>query len=379
MVAQFQGGFASPGVYQFPFAFNLHPSLPSSVVVSGHDHAALFYGVEVQLHRPNVFKHDLAHRCNFDVIANIPHAITPEMTRDVQEVNCCCCCGQGTVALGAHLQRNAFSANEIVVVVVEINNQSSTEVSRITVQLIEHTRFYAEGHGAHKCYTLAEATLPMVPAGSGFGSFNGTNPQIVQLHLPLQFPHCSMRSRLMQVEHMVEIKAHTGFGMNNPCINLPVTLHRSPLIALASAPMPHPADGDVPHAPPIPYSPDAAALHSPVQLDVAPSAPALPSIMQEQAMQAAPGVQMQPGMDARTMAVQQAPMQQPLMGGFSPSQDFQAGQGGQGCQQQQAFNHGYQQQQVMGGFSPSQDFQSSQGGQEYQQQQAFQGMQPRGV
>lgn len=325
-MAKFPNGSVSPGLYQFPFNFALHAMLPSSVYVSGHDHAALFYGVEVQLVRPNIFKHDLVHRCNFDVIAHVPHPITPAMIMDSQNVNCCCCIHRGNVSLGARLERNAFAANEAVVVVWQLENASSRPISQILIELKETCRFFAEGHSAHKCHTLVQLTLPAIPAGGGFGDWNGTSHQLSQLQLPPMFPHCSLSSRLLQVTHSVVVTAKMPFGINNPVISLPVTLHRSPFVAVGSAPLPHPADADVPQVPVIPYSPDSAALGSPVPIDMTPSAPIAPlacppqgdPTWQTSEQSVAPQMIMHSGaqtqqVTAQAQAMAAVPMQQPLM------------------------------------------------------------------
>mmetsp|Transcript_110403 Transcript_110403/g.191397 ORF Transcript_110403/g.191397 Transcript_110403/m.191397 type:complete len:426 (+) Transcript_110403:89-1366(+) len=329
LVAYFPQKVVSPGLYQFPFQFMLHPSLVSSCLVPGHNNAGVFYGVEVQLHRPNIFKHDLVHRSFFDLVAHVPHPITPAILFDRKGVNCCCCISKGNVSLGAHLQQNAFRANEPIVVIIQFENASTAEVRHINVELKERIHFVAEGHCDTKLHTLASTFLPAVPPSEGFGDWNGTPPVQVQLQVP-PVQHCSLRTTLLQVDHFVEIRAQTPFGITNPTIDLPVTLHRSPaVVSMMNAMTQHPAN-QVPLAPLAQYhlNPDALASPGEIQMQQ-PSAPVAPvGIDINQAFTGAPmptQMVMQPGapgardlMEARVapvgeVAAQPAPMQQPLM------------------------------------------------------------------
>lgn len=274
-VARFANGVAPPGMYQFPFQFNLHPSLPSSVYVEGHDNASIMYGVEVRLVRPGIFKPDLVHRTMFDLIAHVPHPITPDYTIDRQDVNCCCCFGKGSVTMSAALEQNAFRANEPVNVRVQFENQSSSEVQRIDVEVHEDVYFTAMGEGERKVRTIASATLPeSIPAGGGFGENLGTDHKLVNIRLP-PFNHCTLRSRLLTITHCVRVRAITPFGITNPSIDLPVTLHRSGLAQAAFSPPLHEGEelgfGEI-----MAYHPDSNAMQSPFALDFAPSAPVAP-------------------------------------------------------------------------------------------------------
>jgi len=279
-IAIFPGGFVNPGLYQFPFQFALHPSLPSSVDVwKGSDHAKNFYGVEVLLNRPGIFHRDLVHATYFDLIANVPHPIVPQWTSDVQRVNCCCCFPRGEIELGAALEKNAFRACEAVNVRCQIYNNASVEVQRIVVCLRERTQFRAHGHHTTAYLCLAQQSLPGVPPGGGFGDRLGTPPTVVSLFLPAVFPHCSLRTPLLQVEHYVEVRADTPFGVNNPSVILPVTLHRSGE-TMAFAPMdPHPEDIIHVEAP-VAYNPVATAMASPGAIPEQPLVAVMPNAEQ---------------------------------------------------------------------------------------------------
>lgn len=274
-VARFANGVAPPGMYQFPFQFQLHPSLPSSVYVEGYDNASIMYGVEVRLARPGIFKHDLVHRSMFDLIAQVPHPITPDYTIDRQNITCCCCFGKGSVTMSSALEQNAFRANEPINVRVQFENQSSSEVQRIEVEVHEDVYFTAMGERERKVRTIASASLPeAIPAGGGFGENLGTQHKMVQIRLP-PFNHCTLRSRLLTITHCVRVRAITPFGITNPSIDLQVTLHRSGLVQAAFSPPLHEGE-ELGFVELLPYQPDLNAMQSPFATDLAPSAPVAP-------------------------------------------------------------------------------------------------------
>lgn len=332
-VAKFADNKAPSGMYQFPFSFQLHPALPSSVYVEGRDHASIMYGVEVRLNRPGFFQPTLVHKAMFDMIAHVPHPVTPQYTMDKQAVNCCCCIGKGSIMMSAALERNAFRSNEPITVRIQLHNESSSEVQCIVVEVHEDAWFTAQGHRAHRARTIAEARLPEpIPAGGGFGENLGTDPKVVSIRLP-PFNHCTLRSPLLSITHVVRVRADTPFGITNPSIDLPVTLHRSGLVQAAFAPPLH--DGEeFGFGAPIDYKPNPSAMHSPIPVELTPSAPVAPWIDQPAPVQEqmdggwapaaeAPGVVRAIAVDSQALQQQgniefsQQALQQP--GAYEPS------------------------------------------------------------
>lgn len=232
----------------------------------------------MQLERPG-FKRNLLHKALFDLVAHVPHPIVPEITLDTKNVKTCCLFGQGRVTIGAALERNAFRANEAVLVRVEIDNQSSVSVQQVVVQLRECITFRARGHETSVRSILAKETLGPVHPGEGYGRIKKTQPLIVTLCLPRAFLHCTVATKVLQVHHFVEIRAETGLFNSTPTVTLPVTLHRSGVFT-PSAPLLLDDDG-VGVAPLGDYLPNPAALGSPVPVDSA----AAPSAVAQQAFQ----------------------------------------------------------------------------------------------
>lgn len=284
LVARFPSG-ANPGFYQFPFSFQLHPALPSSANVGGVDSAQLTYGIEVHLERPGMFQRDLVQRTYFDLAAQVPHAIVGTRVLDEQNVKCCCCIHRGSMQLSAHLEKNAFCASEAVQVIVELQNRSSRQAKLVNIEVKETISFRAQGHASQRRNTLAAATLPAVAPGSALSATH------VVLRLPPQFNHCSLQTSIMQITHHVEVRADTPCCNGNPAVKLPVKLYRSPCAMAFQAPPSVRHDETVHFVQALPYSPDSAAMTSPVSWPVIQAPAVVPSSAQ---------------------ALQYAPMQQPM-------------------------------------------------------------------
>lgn len=181
--------------------------------------------------------------------------------------------------MSAALERNAFRANEPITVRVQFENQSSEVVQKIEVDLEEMIKFtaHAQDYGpveGCKTETIASASLlePIAPKG-GFGQSMGTAPKVVSITLP-PFKHCTLRSNLIEITHTVRVRAITGWGITNPELDLPVTLHRSGVVQAAFRPPLH--QGEMAFGALMPYQPDQNAMQSPYALKLAPSAAVMP-------------------------------------------------------------------------------------------------------
>jgi len=315
-IARFMNSMLPPGTYEFPFEFQLHPALPSSVFLEpgvnfdGESHASIMYGVEVQLTRPGFLQPTLGYKTAFDLIAQVPHPITPQYTIDKQGVSCCFCIGKGSITLSAALEFNAFRADEMVNVRIQIHNASETTVQGIVVEVHEDAWFTAilGNHRikrAQKIRILAEAKLPesIQPKG-GFGEAFGTEPKVVSIRLP-PFSHCTLKSQRLTITHRVRVRADTPYDYTSPSIDLPVTLHRSNVVQAAFAPPRHEGE-DVDFAPAIAYNPNPNAMQSPIAMDSKPSAPVAPQGFEGEAP---PPQQMM----AQQAMQQQGDLKQPLL------------------------------------------------------------------
>lgn len=243
LVARFPNSLVEKGDYCFPFEFLLHSTLPSSCAVSceeGQDYGALLYSVEVHLLKPSSFAPEIVHRTYFDVLAGVPDTVIPAWTENYQDGTCCFCLSHGSINLSARLVKDAFTSTDPIILECQVSNQTPENVSGVDISIYEDRILTAESRGEIKTVLLATVAMPAIPPGMGFGQWDGTSPRIAEVHIP-PTGHCSMSARCMKLRHYVQVQATTARG-NGPTVELPLTLHRSPLVDPAQNVRPHSAE-----------------------------------------------------------------------------------------------------------------------------------------
>mmetsp|Transcript_88926 Transcript_88926/g.194868 ORF Transcript_88926/g.194868 Transcript_88926/m.194868 type:complete len:391 (-) Transcript_88926:293-1465(-) len=277
-VATFPGE-AAPGLYQFPFQFVLHPSLPSSTNLpdSFGDSACLAYSVAVVLERPGFTTSNLVSRAMLEVNEAIPRAITPARATDVKIVNLACCIPRGDMQLTGSLSHNAFCGNEAVLLQVELDNRSSEDIDCIAIELKEYISFRANSHSSSRQNILAATRLPGLAAGSKMPNTS------VSLTLPPSFANSTLRTQLLTISHVVEVRADTPCCKSNPALQLPVTLYRAPEVAAFVVPPQLHQGEEISYAQPVPYHPNSNAMGSPILVQASVVNPAPPTMLEASA------------------------------------------------------------------------------------------------
>jgi len=259
-VASFPGD-AEPGLYQFPFQFTLHPSLPSSARSGwGGNEGSLIYGVGVQLERPGFMQWDLVNRTIFEVASAPPPTSAPMQKMDIQDVNMCCCIPKGNMELNSSLPFTVLAGQQAMQLQVSVKNPSSQDISKVAVELVEKVWLSANGHTTDARSVLVATNLQGIPAGSNM-------EQVVPLGLPPSFPNSTTDTAIMKVSHHIEVRADTPCCITNPALVLPVTLCKPLQVSAFASGLPGPVGGDqqaIPFVQALPYQPNASAMGSPI-------------------------------------------------------------------------------------------------------------------
>jgi hypothetical protein len=145
----------SPGAELFyPFEIALPPDLPSSLHVDGSytSKCAISYMVMARLYRKGMLNRDVKANAVFPVVmvaregekqdASSPKLVGP----DTQRVGCCGCNYRGSMSLATAADRVLLSPGHAVEVKTAVKNDSVVEVQHISVNLIRHAHWEAEGH-----------------------------------------------------------------------------------------------------------------------------------------------------------------------------------------------------------------------------------------
>ena len=144
-IYQFIGGTAIAGQYTFPFQVQLPMNVPSSCNYTNYDASQSLgkvkYSLEARLTpinpdtiQPMKFKQTLIVR---QLPPPIPKSSSAEYSDEVN--SCCCCCSSGTVRMRSQWDKTAYTPQETVRIMAEIDNSNvSKEITKIKIQLRQH-------------------------------------------------------------------------------------------------------------------------------------------------------------------------------------------------------------------------------------------------
>ena len=173
--------------------------------------------------------------------------------------------------LGAHLNKNAYSAGEQASVTYEVNNASSSRVEKVQVELVATVRATASGHSFVRRNVLAIMTCSAIEAHEGFGSHRPEGGPAKQflLQIPSECPYPSVSVTCLHIEYNIVITASTAFCVTNPTIGLTVTLYQQKLqqnVMVQGSPHAEEIDNPADDYPPplyasVAYVPDSHALY----------------------------------------------------------------------------------------------------------------------
>lgn len=266
--SQFPTGRAEVGRYQIPFEFNIPPAAPSSVIVPliNRDSATITHMITVGIDVNG--KTYYVHSVPFQVKSLVTHPIVSTMTEDKQDVNFLCCFNRGTIFLGAMLQKNAYHAGEMASITYEVDNNSSSLVEGVQVDLIATVSASAKSHRFVRTKVLASRNTNSIAPHSGFGSHRPENgpPQVLDIKIPHDCPYPSVDLPTLRINFLLRIRAVTATCVTDPTICLQLTVYQqhiqqATLVQGFVNEMESPDYYGAPMHTSVAYLPDSHALH----------------------------------------------------------------------------------------------------------------------
>eukprot|EP00052_Salpingoeca_macrocollata_P000472 m.20431 g.20431 ORF g.20431 m.20431 type:complete len:438 (+) comp10548_c0_seq2:79-1392(+) len=295
------GGSVMPGQYSFPFQFTLPTSLPGSFDCRSHhrSHGQVFYTAKAECKVAGMFSSNLRHSQPITVQALLNQNISPIIAKQHKDVNCCCCFNRGSADIAVHVEKNAYAPGEVANVICEVANNSTEDITVISVQLVRAMTLRAHGRTFTASDVVSQNSYPGVPKQT---SRDHSNP----LRLPLQLANqlaASVTSRLVNCTYTVSVVFETGgCCIGNLSVSVPVKIY---------APQPQ-IEQWFTEAPAFWNNPQQFPL---TQVNIPPPAynalPAPPGVVNQQ-----PGTEFTPAMEQRSYP---PPPQQ----GYPPSQQQQ--------------------------------------------------------
>ena len=129
------------GRYEYKFAFNLPPSLPSSFE-GGTGHIG--YMVEAKVDRPWKFDHKIRKpfTVNEVIDVNLPQYTAPQSGETRKQIGCLCCIA-GDLNMQANIDRSGYCPGELIFLTASCENHSSRKMNCMRATLIQHVSYQA--------------------------------------------------------------------------------------------------------------------------------------------------------------------------------------------------------------------------------------------
>ncbi len=224
----------APGAYSYPFVYPLKPDLPATASY-GSSRAAqnparsgrpLTTSAEVSLvleayvETAGVFTPDLCSRQLLTVTEAVNYAaLQPALGAMEGQVMVCCCIPRGVVQLTCAFDRAAYVAGETAGIKATINNQSSSDVTQMDVELVRTITIRDNG-GASKTIndTMCRQEYPGVQSMQSAGR---------DLPLPLFSQHGPMlpgtAGALVSIAYQFRVSCEATCA-SSPYVSLPMVI-----------------------------------------------------------------------------------------------------------------------------------------------------------
>jgi len=257
------------GQHKFPFSFMLPQGVPSSFGFSGHNFtASVEYKLKAKIKRRSSNSNNIQGSAVIYCVGNIPLSacptppLAPSFDKDSKYI-CCFCCKEGPINTEMNLNRTGFVPGEAILININIENLSKTDIRGTRLWLERRVVLKAE----QNTKVEDDRIVQLNTEGCRRGDTKSLVNQALQIPLgmaPTDLPYCNIIQVVYKVRAEVVVAGcHTNLQMTAP-------------IFIAS--FHQPAD-QPPYAQPAPLVQPMA----PYPNQPAPSAPFLPPVLPQPA------------------------------------------------------------------------------------------------
>lgn len=216
------------GKYELPFSVDLPKILPSSCRAEyDGSYCEIVYILKAEIQGSGIVQNYKA-KVEIPVEAAplsreaIPYAVPPEM----EAINFLCCISQGAITVAARVADTKLDQGEILNVGLACRNDSSSEISAITITLVQDCKWEAERYNMANKDILGEVKLdPKTIVKTGTADERTLLKEMEETNASFATPMTAIPSyagQLMSIQHHVEIVFSTGAMTSNPTIKIPV-------------------------------------------------------------------------------------------------------------------------------------------------------------
>ena len=175
------GGTMMQGQFVVPFSFKLPENIPGSFALSGTDfRCSVEYAAKVVVRVPGLLKSDLRNQIPIVVIQPPPTFSSQIIASTVVDVTVMCCVNRGRAEMSFSTTKEAFFTGESAIVTSNVNNNSKSDLKRLTIKLRRSLTITAnDGRSFHIEQTISEQQYPGLKAS--------TSTQNLQMNLQIPF------------------------------------------------------------------------------------------------------------------------------------------------------------------------------------------------
>lgn len=206
------GGTMLQGQFSIPFSFKLPDMIPGSFALSGTDFScSVEYASKIIVRVPGMLKSDLRDQTSMIVIQPPPPFPSSIIGSASSNITLMCCVGRGTADISFRTDKDAFYTGESVFVSADVNNNSKTKLSRLTIKLRRSLRLTAsDGYSRYFEETVSEQQYP------GLQPFTSVKDLSMNLKVPSNLPQQCFGSSI-QCLYSVRLAGKVRWGKDATC------------------------------------------------------------------------------------------------------------------------------------------------------------------
>ncbi|CAG7831707.1 unnamed protein product [Allacma fusca] len=237
------------GRNEYPFQFALPQGLPSSFIGA---YGKVSYEVNAVMKRSWKFDHEVKNQFTVNALADLNNDAGAAQPGELKKTKnlCCLCCASGPIGYVFKISRKGYVPGEFVQIECELQNNSSRNVTGVTLAFVQTSTYYAKGKSKVATKNLSEVKRPGVEPGDT-DIWRGDILQIPSVP-PTKLGNC----HLIDVQYQLNLE----MAISGPALNLkgslPIIVGTIPFRNNFLELMPQNNGTFAPSAPPVAAYPD---------------------------------------------------------------------------------------------------------------------------
>jgi len=232
-----------PGQYSYPFNIMIPMGLPATFYESdkrhGRDYSArVSYKLQCECDSSGFLSRDIEYEVPIVMLECALSSIEQPVVEHTEGVMFCCCIPKGDVTIKASFDKNAYMPGENAYIVVDVNNESESNVDEINAKLMRSLRLRADGQDMSHTEVMREITIPGVPPGEKREDLRVALPMTYEQKWGRDFDQVKpgVNSRHITCNYYITIEASVPMAPDIQ-LHLPITIYNAaPEYAVPEAP-----------------------------------------------------------------------------------------------------------------------------------------------